>query len=123
MRAAGCGVEELVWHYIWMVSQSAASKRFQIAVFWGVVPRNAGGHISKGVYNFVGFILTTCLTFCLSHAVLQTEFCYNQLHPSETAKTITVLDVQGVGIRDLGTCLVIFILSSFPLLRDTLFFC
>jgi hypothetical protein len=20
MRAAGCGVEELVWHYIWMVS-------------------------------------------------------------------------------------------------------
>jgi hypothetical protein len=47
MRAAGCGVEELVWHYIWMVSQSAASKRFQIAVFWGVVPRNAGGHISN----------------------------------------------------------------------------
>jgi len=43
------------------------------------------------------------LPLFFSNNVLQTEFCYNQLHPSETAKTITILDVQGVGIRDLGT--------------------
>ena len=76
MRAAGCGVEELVWHYIWMVSGRC----------WG-----AGLHVG--------------VRLRVHSSVLQTEFCYNQLHPSETAKTITILDVQGVGIRDLGVCL------------------
>ena len=91
---------------------------FKWSYSWEIVSRNAGGHITKEGTFLIFMMADLCF---LIHALPQTEFCYNQLHPSETAKTITVLDVQGVGIRDLGTCLVVFMLSSFPPLRETLF--
>ncbi len=70
LRAAGCGTDELVW----------------------------------SVSGQIGFIMNKSLTpQCVlpstttdrRHYIYATEFCYNKLHPRETAKTITVFDVEG----------------------------
>ena len=48
----------------------------------------------------------------------QTEFLYCKLYVSETAKTITVFDVEGVGIRDLAGVAFEFLRRSSSLIQE-----
>lgn len=88
---------------------SAPSRKVQTTVFLEVVPRGASDRDTGQGHIFLALCTTVPTSPPSPTWPAQTEFCYNQLHPSETAKTITILDVQGVGIRDLGTYFLVLI--------------